>query len=105
FLQHHRSIELEEKRRVVFLVRGAFIEQAPELVYKFSPCREITLQLADLVLCSGNLFRRLFVEHCRNYIELGLDGFVRRGRTSPQPCTTTSSLFCNSSVNNISESL
>src|SRR5215469_1312529 len=105
FFQHHRSIELEEKRGVVFLVRRALVEQAPQLIYEFSPCGKITLQLADLVLRSGNLFRRFLVKHCCNDVELGLDSFVSCGGTGSESCTTAARLLCNSSVNDISEFL
>src|SRR5262245_13929219 len=104
-LEHYRSIELEEKRRVVFLVRSALVEQTSQLVYKFSPRIEITLQLSDLFLRSGNLFCRLLVEHCGDDVEFSLYGFVRRRRVRAESSAATASLFCNSSINDLGESL
>src|SRR5262245_35949574 len=83
---------------------GALIEQAAQFVYEFSPRSEITLQLADLIFRSGNLFCRSLVEHCRNDIELGLDGFVRRLGAGSECRAAAARLFCNSSVNHVSES-
>src|SRR5512133_974182 len=86
-------------------MRGAVIEQAPQLVYKFSPRIEITLQLANLVLRCGDLFRRFLVENCGNDVELGLDGFVCCGGAHSESRSTAWPLFRNSSVNDIGKSL
>ena len=84
--------------------RGAVIQQASQLVYKFPTCAEITLQLAYLVLGGGDFFRRLFIEHRRNDIELGLDRFVSCSGAASEPGATAACLFCNSSLNNVRES-
>src|SRR5262245_25896917 len=84
-------------------MRGAFIEQTSQLVREFSSCSKITLELAYLILRSGDLFRCFLIEHCRDDIELRPDCVVSRGGGGSKSVVTDASLFCNTSVNDIRE--